>query len=97
VHSTLYSARRSQLARQTLGSNIRFKDPVPWISGSLDIVHGDVNLSYNVIGSKGIPAKLHFRSIRRERGHPFELVAWELELESGQTIDLMNDENTPLI
>ncbi|KAK9237206.1 cytochrome oxidase complex assembly protein 1-domain-containing protein [Lipomyces kononenkoae] len=97
VSSTMYSVRRSPAARDLLGSNIRFKDPVPWISGSLDFLHGNVDLSYKVIGSANVPATLHFRSIRRAKGEPFEMVAWELIAQDGRRVDLMVDDERPLI
>ncbi|KAK9478381.1 cytochrome oxidase complex assembly protein 1-domain-containing protein [Lipomyces japonicus] len=97
VSSTLYSIRRSPTARAVLGANIRFRDPVPWISGSLDFLHGDVDVSYAVIGSKDVPAKLRFRSIRRGKGDAFEVVEWSLTTEHGQVINLIADANKELI
>ncbi|KAK9447223.1 cytochrome oxidase complex assembly protein 1-domain-containing protein [Limtongia smithiae] len=94
VSSTMYSVRRSPTAKGVLGDGIKFRDPFPWISGSLDILHGKVDMTYIVTGSKGVPAKLHFSSIRRGRGMMFELIKWELILEDGTAIDLTPDEDT---
>ncbi|KAK9247493.1 cytochrome oxidase complex assembly protein 1-domain-containing protein [Lipomyces tetrasporus] len=97
VSSTLYSVRRSPAARDLLGTNIRFKDAFPWISGSLDFLHGNVDLSYKIIGSANVPATLHFRSIRRAKGEPFEMLAWELIAEDGRRVDLTVEDERPLI
>ncbi|KAK9365469.1 cytochrome oxidase complex assembly protein 1-domain-containing protein [Lipomyces kononenkoae] len=97
VSSTMYSVRRSPAARDLLGSNIRFKDAIPWISGSLDFLHGNVDLSYKIIGSANVAATLHFKSIRRAKGEPFEMVAWELIADDGRRVDLMVDDERPLI
>ncbi|KAK9376314.1 cytochrome oxidase complex assembly protein 1-domain-containing protein [Lipomyces chichibuensis] len=97
VSSTLYSVRRSPAARDLLGANIRFKEAIPWISGSLDFLHGSVDLSYKVIGSADVPATLHFKSLRRSKGEPFEMVAWELVADDGRRVDLMVEDERPLI
>lgn len=94
----MYYVRRSATARKLLGSGIKFRDSIPWIAGSLDFLHGDVDLAYKIIGSKGVPATLHFKSVRRHRGQPFEMAAWELTFEDGRVVDLLaEDDEKPLI
>ncbi|KAK7204452.1 cytochrome oxidase complex assembly protein 1-domain-containing protein [Myxozyma melibiosi] len=93
VASALYSARRSPSATEALGSNIRFRDSFPWISGSIDLLKGYVEVSFSVIGSKGVPATLHFKSTRKHKREQFVMEAWELVFDDGRTINLLEEDD----
>ncbi|KAK9462558.1 cytochrome oxidase complex assembly protein 1-domain-containing protein [Lipomyces oligophaga] len=93
VSSTMYTARRSPTVHKYLGSNIRFRDPFPWIYGDINTVRGFIDFEYIVIGSKNVPARIHFSSSRPKFGEPFEMTAWELKLEDGTVVDLMDEDD----
>lgn len=66
VSSTLYALRTSARAREILGDQIYFANKVPWIRGEMNQLHGRINISFWVKGSKA-QGKMRFRSIRPDR------------------------------
>lgn len=66
VSSTLYALRTSPLAREILGDQIYFANKIPWISGEMNQLHGRIDISFWVKGSKA-QGKMRFRSIRPDR------------------------------
>jgi cytochrome c oxidase assembly factor 1 len=66
VSSTLYALRTSQQARDILGDEIYFAHKVPWISGTMDQLHGRIDISYWVKGTKS-KGKMRFKSVRPDR------------------------------
>lgn len=66
VSSTLYALRTSDIAREELGNEIYFRDKFPWIWGEMNQLHGRINISFAVKGSKG-SGMMNFRSIRKNR------------------------------
>lgn len=66
VSSTLYALRTSPQAREILGDEIYFASKIPWISGTMDQLHGRIDITYWVKGTKG-EGKMRFRSIRPDR------------------------------
>jgi hypothetical protein len=66
VASTLYSLRVHPAAREVLGSEIQFKSRVPLIWGTLDQLHGNIDIQYAVKGTKG-DGMMRFKSTRKGR------------------------------
>ena len=68
VTSTLYTLRRSQIAREELGDNISFSSLFPWISGSLSTAHGNVTFWYNASGTKNdaVSSSVRFATLSRK-------------------------------
>lgn len=66
VSSTLYALRTSPRAREILGDEIYFAQQIPWISGEMNQLHGRIDISFWVKGTKG-KGKMRFRSIRPNR------------------------------
>lgn len=66
VNSTLYALRTSPRAREILGDQIYFAHKIPWISGEMNQLHGRINISFWVKGTKS-QGKMRFRSIRPDR------------------------------
>ena len=66
VGSTLYALRTSAQARSMLGDEIYFASKVPWIWGTIDQLHGRIDIEYSVKGTRG-RGKMRFRSERRSR------------------------------
>lgn len=66
VSSTLYALRTSPRARELLGDEIYFAHKIPWISGEMNQLHGRIDISFWVKGTKG-RGKMRFRSVRPSR------------------------------
>jgi cytochrome c oxidase assembly factor 1 len=66
VSSTLYALRTSPQAREILGDEIYFAQQIPWISGEMNQLHGRIDISFWVKGTK-TQGKMRFRSIRPDR------------------------------
>lgn len=66
VNSTLYALRTSPRAREILGDEIYFAQQIPWISGEMNQLHGRIDISFWVKGTKS-QGKMKFRSIRPDR------------------------------
>src|SRR5438270_2366239 len=60
VASTLYALRVNPEAREVLGDEITFKArTMPWITGTMDQLHGKIQISYAVKGTKS-EGRVHF-------------------------------------
>ena len=66
VSSTLYALRTNYEARQILGDEIYFASQIPWISGEINQLHGRINISFWVKGTRG-KALMRFKSERKTR------------------------------
>ncbi|UDD61376.1 hypothetical protein AFCA_008745 [Aspergillus flavus] len=66
VSSTLYALRTSPRAREILGDEIYFAQKIPWISGEMNQLHGRIDISFRVKGTKS-QGTMRFRSIRPDR------------------------------
>lgn len=66
VSSALYSLRTNDEARRILGDEVYFAQQLPWIWGSIDQVHGKIDVSFMVKGTRG-KAMMRFQSVRRTR------------------------------
>ena len=66
VSSALYSLRTNDEARRILGDEVYFAQQLPWIWGSIDQVHGKIDVSFMVKGTKG-KAMMRFVSERKTR------------------------------
>lgn len=81
VSATLYALRTSEEGRRELGDEIYFRDRIPWIWGEMNQLHGRVDISFAVKGTKG-SGFMRFKSIRRTRmgrvryGFPTEITTW---------------------
>lgn len=66
VASTLYALRTSEVGRKELGDEIYFRDMWPWIWGEMNQLHGRVDITFGVKGTKG-RGVMRFKSERRGR------------------------------
>lgn len=82
VSSALYSLRTNEEARRILGDEVYFAQQLPWIWGSIDQVHGNIDVSFMVKGTKG-KAMMRFRSVRRTRMGFVSIIVPFLVLEDG--------------
>ncbi|BDD61914.1 hypothetical protein MAP00_006930 [Monascus purpureus] len=90
VSGTLYALRTSPRAREILGDEIYFAQKMPWISGEMNQLHGRIDISFWVKGTKGI-GKMRFRSIRPDRMSYFRTQEWSLETEDGKVVQLLDE------
>ena len=95
VTSTIFTLRRSKLAREVIGENIRFRSTMPWISGSAGIAQNNVSFSYIATGSKGIDVRVKFSAERVPRSRRFKVLEWSITPEGGEKIDLMGEDFHP--
>ena len=66
VNSTMYALRTNAEARAILGDEVYFASRMPWISGEINQLHGRIDISFWVKGTrrKGL---MRFRSERKTR------------------------------
>lgn len=79
VAATLYALRTSEAGRAELGDEIYYRDMYPWIWGEMNPLHGRVDISFGVKGTRG-RGLMRFRSTRRGRMSyvSFHLKGWFL-------------------
>ncbi|OQE21190.1 hypothetical protein PENSTE_c012G00764 [Penicillium steckii] len=94
VNSTLYALRTSEQARSILGDEIYFAQQIPWISGEMNQLHGRIDISFWVKGTKA-QGKMRFRSIRPDRMSFFRTEVWSLETEDGNVVQLLDKDTDP--
>ncbi|KAL7662528.1 Uncharacterized protein ABC855_g4775 [[Candida] zeylanoides] len=92
ITSVLYFLRRSEQALAALGDDINFAHQWPWIWGTLNTVRGDVDISFEVKGSKQ-SGVLVLKANRDSKSDQFRVRQWELQLNDAANtrIDLMRD------
>lgn len=66
VSSTLYALRTNPQAREILGDEIYFAHQIPWISGEINQLHGRIDISFKVKGTKS-KGLMRFKSVREGR------------------------------
>ena len=77
------------MARELLGDEIYFASQVPWISGELNQLHGVIDISFWVKGTKGM-GKTKFVSVRKRRDGYFETLEWSMVMEDGRVVQLLD-------
>lgn len=97
VTSTLYTLRRSEKARALLGDNISFVSLFPWISGVISTIHGNVEFSYHVKGSKVKNAVVKFKAVKSPSTGKFTVEEWSVTPEGQETVSLLDEEYMPFI
>lgn len=66
VSSALYALRTNPEARRVLGDEIYFAHRIPWIWGEMNQLHGRIDISFWVKGTKA-KGLMRFRSERKTR------------------------------
>ncbi|EAQ86678.1 hypothetical protein CHGG_07931 [Chaetomium globosum CBS 148.51] len=90
VGATLYALRTSEKARAHLGDEIYFAQQIPWISGEMNQLHGRIDITFRVKGTRG-GGVMRFTSFRPSPRGMFETTEWSLETDDGVVIDLLED------
>ncbi|TID15583.1 DUF1783-domain-containing protein [Venturia nashicola] len=98
VSSSLYALRVNPTAREALGNEIYFRDKFPWISGSIDQLHGKIDISFGVKGTKRT-GMMRFVSERKRGMEFFKTMQWTLTTDDGKVINLIEDDEAqdPLV
>ncbi|KAG6036474.1 hypothetical protein E4U40_000844 [Claviceps sp. LM458 group G5] len=91
VTSTMYALRTNARARSILGDDIYFRSQIPWISGPMNKVQGNIDITFDVKGSKSW-ATMRFASRRSSRRELFETTEWSLTTKEGEWVDLLDGE-----
>lgn len=86
INSTLYLLRMSDEATALLGDNIDFKSLWPWISGTLNTVSGDIDVTFDVKGSQQV-GTLRLKASRTSRTQPFDVHEFTLAV-GDQVLDM---------
>ncbi|KAF6825373.1 cytochrome oxidase assembly [Colletotrichum musicola] len=89
IASTMYALRTNPKARELLGDEVYFKHQIPWISGEMNQLHGRIDVSFSVKGTKG-EALMRFASFRTSHKGLFETTEWSLETPDGRRVDLLD-------
>lgn len=89
VASTLYALRTNDTARELLGDEIYFASKVPWIWGTINQLHGQIDITFGVSGKTG-RADMKFVSERRGRMGLFQTKEWSLKMPDGRVVQLLN-------
>ncbi|KAJ4324426.1 cytochrome oxidase assembly protein 1 [Neodidymelliopsis sp. IMI 364377] len=87
VTSTLYALRTNPMVREELGDEIYFASKYPWISGEINQVHGRIDISFNVKGTKR-QGKVRLRCKRKGRGGLYSTQEWSLTMDDGRKFEL---------
>ncbi|KUI58744.1 Cytochrome c oxidase assembly factor 1 [Cytospora mali] len=90
VASTLYALRTNPRAREYLGDEVYFKQQIPWISGTMNQLHGRIDIWFSVKGTKNTGV-MRFASFRPTPKGMFETTEWSLEMSDGKKIDLLEE------
>ncbi|QDS76591.1 hypothetical protein FKW77_007456 [Venturia effusa] len=98
VSSSLYALRVNPAAREALGNEIYFRDKFPWIFGTIDQLHGKIDIHFGVKGTKRTGV-MRFVSERQKGMEFFQTMEWTLTTDDGKVIDLMGGAETqdPLV
>lgn len=88
VTSSLYALRINEDARELLGDEIYFSSKVPWIWGTINQLHGNIDIHFGVKGTRG-KGEMYFRCTRKTRMGFFETEEWSLDMGDGRRVDLL--------
>ncbi|CAA9964097.1 hypothetical protein CFE70_007255 [Pyrenophora teres f. teres 0-1] len=95
VTSTLYALRTNQLVRDELGDEIYFASKNPWIKGEINQLHGRIDVSFWVKGTKRA-GEVKLRCRRRGRGGLYYTQEYSLTLEDGRKMELYDPQGNAI-
>ncbi|KAI9615752.1 hypothetical protein KEM48_005526 [Puccinia striiformis f. sp. tritici PST-130] len=87
-NSSIVKAVLFELRRRLLGQL--------WVDGQINLMQGSVDVAFRVTGSER-SGKVYFTSVRRDRGSEFEIIRWKLIRDDGVVVDLVNQDNRPVL
>ncbi|TFY61358.1 hypothetical protein EVG20_g7088 [Dentipellis fragilis] len=86
----LTTIRESDAVREVLGDAVRFEpawylNGDPWVSGSVNMLQGHVDISFRVKGHKQ-GGTLYFTSLRKAKGEPFTILRFKIIADDGTIV-----------
>ncbi|KAF8522200.1 cytochrome oxidase complex assembly protein 1-domain-containing protein, partial [Hysterangium stoloniferum] len=60
----------------------------PWIDGAVNLLQGNVDVSFRVKGSRGSCGTVYFTSVREEKGQPFIILRHKVICDNGEILRL---------
>ncbi|KAF8447308.1 cytochrome oxidase complex assembly protein 1-domain-containing protein [Boletus edulis BED1] len=93
VRQILKAAREDKALQAAMGDAIRFEptwylNGDPWISGSINLPQGNVDVSFRLKGHKG-SGTLYFTSIRKAKGEAFTPLRFKVICDDGSVINIV--------
>jgi len=93
VRQILQTAREDKALHAALGDAIRFEptwylNGDPWISGSINLPQGNVDVSFRLKGHQG-SGTLYFTSIRKAKGEAFIPLRFRVITDDGRVINIV--------
>ncbi|USP76645.1 hypothetical protein yc1106_03919 [Curvularia clavata] len=95
VTATLYALRTNPLVREQLGDEIYFASKYPWIKGEINQVHGRIEVSFWVKGTKQA-GEVKLRCRRKGRGGLYYTQEYSLTLEDGTRMELYDPQGNAI-
>ncbi|KAA1469162.1 DUF1783-domain-containing protein [Dentipellis sp. KUC8613] len=88
----LTTIRESDAVRDVLGDAVRFEpawylNGDPWVSGSVNMLQGHVDISFRVKGHKQ-GGTLYFTSLRKAKGEPFTILRFKIIADDGTVVQV---------
>lgn len=94
MNATMYFLRRSEHARELLGSKITYDGLFPWIYGEVNTMKGMVDCTTSICGDKS--SALMVLKAEKKADDKFTIIQWLLIGENGEVVDLTNDASVDL-
>ncbi|PVF98558.1 DUF1783-domain-containing protein [Serendipita vermifera] len=97
TRQVIANLKDSHQVQQVLGNPVHLPAkffPDPWISGSVNMPAGHVDLSFRIQGTK-TGGTVYFTSIRKDKGLPFTILRFKVITDGGETISLMEEHSRP--
>ncbi|RII14491.1 hypothetical protein CUC08_Gglean004074 [Alternaria sp. MG1] len=95
VTATLYALRTNPMVREQLGDEIYFASKYPWIKGEINQLHGRIDVSFWVKGTKRA-GEVKLRCRRRGRGGLYYTQEYSLTMEDGTKMELYDPEGNAI-
>ncbi|KAF8498330.1 cytochrome oxidase complex assembly protein 1-domain-containing protein [Gautieria morchelliformis] len=92
VRQLAFNLRSNELVKETLGVDVTLEGKwwlggEPWINGAINLLQGNVDVSFRVKGSKGA-GTVYFTSVREEKGQPFTILRSKIICDDGVVLHL---------
>ncbi|KIM48510.1 hypothetical protein M413DRAFT_14987 [Hebeloma cylindrosporum] len=90
--SILRGLKSDPQLKEVLGEAIRpqpewYLNGDPYVKGHIGQLQGNIDVSFRVRGSKG-SGTLYFTSIRKEKGHPFNILRFKVICDDGTIVNI---------
>ncbi|KIJ34677.1 hypothetical protein M422DRAFT_61387 [Sphaerobolus stellatus SS14] len=92
VRQLATNLKNMEALKEVLGDNVHLEGKwwladEPWINGAINLLQGNVDVSFRVRGSNG-GGTVYFTSVREEKGRPFTILRYKLICDNGEILRL---------